>query len=558
MDENKDKINMSIEGEKTAAQTERQAVRLALIDACYDILYKEDGVYLENFTELLDGAPLDLSFVAYDLGRRNIRGLDLNLALAQIKRHETTIKLAEYQEETPVDSDVAAAISKDGLSAVMALLPPSPSGNRRSADDILTKIRDEWKVTYGLSELAVRNAVESNMYFTPVKIAAGTVPQKGADGYLEFLFNREHRCSPEIAVDGSADYKNLNLFESVAADAPIVKRVPPKEGIDGYNVKGELLPAKPGSEAKFPPAKNVKMSEDGLTMFAAKSGRIDYVYGRIEISDVYNINGNVDMGVGNIKFAGDVHVMGNVIANLTIEAAGLIEVSGFVEGATLIAGRDIILKNGIQGMDKGKLIAGGNIVAKFMENCTAEAKGNIVSDYIVHCSVLAGGGVTMKGKWGKIIGGHVRAGREVSASIIGSPAYDHTIIEIGVAPDMRAKHVELDALRVQLKTQLQKIDGIVRFAPANDTPERQEMRRKLIGTRDHLEEKYNETVEELTAYSDIMSKSSGGRVNATKCAYPNVKIVIDSGIMTLKSTYDFVTFKNRDGEIVFPSCEVTP
>lgn len=558
MDENKDITDQNTGDEKTAAKPEPMAVRLALIDACYDILYKEDGVYLENFTELLDGAPLDLTFVAYDLGRRNIKGLDLSLTLARIKRHEPAFKIAEYQEETPVDSDVAVSISKDAMSAVMSLLPPSPSGKRRSADELLKKIREDWKVTYGLSEAAVRNAVESNMYFTPVKIAAGTEPQKGADGYLEFLFNREHRCSPEIAADGSADYKNLNLFESIAADAPIVKRVPPKEGVDGYNVKGELLPAKPGSEAKFPPAKNVNISEDGLTMYSAKSGRIDYVYGRIEISDVYNINGNVDMGVGNIKFAGDVHVMGNVILGLTIEATGLIEVSGYVEGATLIAGRDIILKNGIQGMDKGKLIAGGNIVAKFMENCTAEAKGNIVSDYIVHCSVIAGGGVTMKGKWGKIIGGHVRAGREVSACIIGSPSYDQTIIEIGVAPEMRARYVELDALRGQLKAQLQKIDGIVRFAPANDTFERQEMRRKLIGTREHLEEKYNETVAELASYSEIMSQASGGRVNATKCAYPNVKLVIDSAIMTLKSTYDFVTFKNRDGEIVFPSCEITP
>lgn len=536
---------------------EVSAVRYALIDACYDVLYKEDGVYLEVFAELLDGAPLNPAAVTYDLSRRNIRGLDLNGVLMRIKRHESSIKIAEQQDETPVDSAVAVSIPKDGMSAEMVLLPPSTSGKAKTADEILDAVKNEWGVIYGLNEQAVRNTVESSVYFTPVIIAAGKTPEKGTDGSLEFLFSCEHGYSPEIAADGSADFKNLNLFEKVSANAEIIKRIPPEPGIDGYNVKGELLPAKPGAEAKFPPGKNVAISEDGQTMLAAMSGRIDYVYGRVEISDVYNINGSVDMSVGNIKFEGDVHIHDNVIAGLTVEASGLIEVGGYVEGATLIAGRDIVLKNGIQGMDKGKLIAGGNIVAKFMENCTAEAKGNIVSDYIVHCSVLAGGGVTMKGKWGKIIGGHVRAGREVTASTIGSPSYDHTIIELGVAPEIRAKCVEYDALRVQLKTQLQKIESLVRVVPSNDS-DRQEMRDKLIATRDHIYQQYEEVVQQITEYSEILSKSSGGRVNVTKCAYPNVKIIIDSAIMSLNSTFDYVTFRNRDGDIVFPSCEVMP
>lgn len=539
------------------AQPEIAAVRFALVDACYDVLYKDDGVYLETFTELLGGAPFNPAFVTYDLTRRNIRGLELGGVLTRIKRREATIKLAEKQDEFPVDSAVAVSISKDAMSSVMCLLPPSLSGSRKSADEILDNIKNEWGVVYGLNEQAVRDTVESSAYFTPVTIATGLEPQKGADGSLEFLFNREHSYSPEISSEGNADYKNLNLFEKVVAGQPIITKIPPEPGTDGYNVKGEMLPAKQGAEAKFPPGKNIAISEDGQTMSASKSGRIDFVYGRVEISDVYIVNNNVDMSVGNITFEGDVHIRGNIIAGLTVQASGLIEVGGYVEGATLIAGRDIILKNGIQGMDKGKLSSGGNIIAKFMENCTAEAKGNIVSDYIVHCSVLAGGGVTMKGKWGKIIGGHVRAGREVTAHIIGSPSYDQTIVELGVAPDMRVKYVEYETQRAQLKSQLQKIESLVRVVPSNDS-ERQDMRNKLIATREHLSQQYDEVMQQITEYGEILSKSCGGRVNATECAYPNVKIMIDSAVMILKSTYDYVTFRNRDGDIVFTSCEVTP
>ncbi len=71
--------------------------------------------------------------------------------------------------------------------------------------------------------------------------------------------------------------------------------------------------------------------------------------------------------MGNINFPGDVEIKGNVISNLTVTATGNIEILGAVEAASIIAGKNIVLKTGIQGMDKGVLQAGGNITARFIE-----------------------------------------------------------------------------------------------------------------------------------------------------------------------------------------------
>jgi uncharacterized protein (DUF342 family) len=527
-------------------------------DASYEMLYNDEGVFLQVTDELGAGAPLNSQFVSYDLSRRNINGLDISNALVHVRRHESLIKIAEKQDEYVVDSDVVVVISKDAMSAQMALLPPSPSGRLTSFEDILKRIKQQWNVVYGLNEAAIRSAVVCKTYFRPIQIAAGKPAKKGADGYLNFLFKKEHSFSPAIASDGSADYKNLNLFESVMENAPIVVKVPPEKGEDGCTVTGTVIPAKPGSEAKLPPGKNTRLSEDGQCLMAAKSGRIDFINNRIEVSDVYKIPGDVDMHVGNIKFEGDVQIRGNVISGLTIQASGSIEVGGFVEGATLIATKDIILKNGIKGMDKGKLVTGGNIVAKFMENCSVEARGDVISDYIVHCNVLAGGAVTTKGKWGKIIGGLIRAGREVTARTIGSPSYDAMVIELGVAPEIRAKYTQCETERAQLKAQLQKIENLARVAPVKDSADRRAMRQKLLDAKGQLEQQYNELVDEITAYAEILAQSSGGRVNATSCVYPGVKIIIDSAVFITKATYDYVTFKNKGGEIIFPTCEVMP
>ncbi len=74
----------------------------------------------------------------------------------------------------------------------------------------------------------------------------------------------------------------------------------------------------------------------------------------------------------------------------------MIEVHGYVEGAELIAGKDIVLRNGMQGMSQGRLEAGGNILARFIERATVSAKGDVMADYIVQCLVTACGSVILK------------------------------------------------------------------------------------------------------------------------------------------------------------------
>ncbi len=559
MEENKDIMFEPGKKPSLAAQlVSFDTVQYITHDASYKLLYQEDGVFLQFMEEVGAGAPLNPSIVSYDLNRRNITGIDVSNVLVHIRRRESLIKIAEKQDESTVDSDVVVVISKDAMSAHMTLLPPSPSGKPLSFDEIMQKIKEQWGVVYGIDEATVQSAIAGSAYLRPFLIASGKPAKKGADGYLNFMFKKEHGYTPTIGADGSADYKQLDLFESVTEDATVVVRVPPEQGEDGCTVKGDVIPAKPGLEPKLPAGRNTRVSEDGQSLLAAKSGRIDFVNGRVEVSDIYKIPGDVDMRVGNIKFEGDVIIRGNVITGLTVQATGSIEVSGYVEGATLIASKDIILKNGIKGQDVGKLIAGGNIIAKFMENCSVEARGNIVSDYIVHCNMLAGGSITMKGKWGKIIGGFIRAGREVTANMIGSPSYDPMVIELGVAPEIRAKYVDADTRRTQLKAQLMKIDSLARLPSSTLSPDRLAMRQKVLDSRELIEQQYNDAVDELAAYEEILSHASGGRVNATKCVYPGVKIIIDSAIFITKSTFDYVTFKNRGGEIIFPSCEVTP
>ena len=93
-------------------------------------------------------------------------------------------------------------------------------------------------------------------------------------------------------------------------------------------------------------------------------GHVSLVEGKVFVSDVYEVE-NVDLSTGNIDFEGSVQVKGNVSSNFVIRAGGNVIISGVVEGAYIEAGGNIIIARGMNGMTKGILKAGGNIVAKF-------------------------------------------------------------------------------------------------------------------------------------------------------------------------------------------------
>ncbi len=89
-------------------------------------------------------------------------------------------------------------------------------------------------------------------------------------------------------------------------------------------------------------------------------------------------------------------------------ASGTGTVGGVVEGSEIIAGGNIELKTGIQGMDKGRLVASGSINAQFIERATVIAGSDVIADSIIHSTVEAGRSLIMNGRRGSLMGGSIR------------------------------------------------------------------------------------------------------------------------------------------------------
>ena len=220
--------------------------------------------------------------------------------------------------------------------------------------------------------------------------------------------------------------------ESVPVGSKLAIYHPAKKGRPGMNVRGYDLPLNPVKELPPLKGKGIKTDDNDPNLYISTiEGRIDYKPGTINIDPVFTVRGDVDQLVGKIEFYGDVVVTGNVDSGTSIRAGKNISIDGTVESATIQAGGDILLKRGIQGNQKGKIVCRGTLYADFIEQSTVEAKGNVEANAIMNCDVTADGQVILTGSHGAIIGGNTHAAKGISCTELGNDVDLATRVHVG-------------------------------------------------------------------------------------------------------------------------------
>ena len=288
-----------------------------------------------------------------------------------------------------------------------------------------------------------------------ILVAAGTPVRKGEDAIFEWGVDIGDQQPGKVLEDGSIDFRERNLTTVVKKDDFLGRLIPPRPGVSGKDVFGsDLIP---------PPALNIEVitdsrihpepEDDGsISFFAEMGGGIAREIKEKEskkspqrrihigIYPITTIEHDVDYSTGNIDFNGDVVIGGSVQAQFSVKTTGSISIGGYVEsGALIFAGKDIFVKRGVVGAST-ELVAGGDIMAKYIQEATVRAGGDVkAGSYIFNASVRSGGQVWAIGKGeGKsraLIGGLIWAARGVFALSIGSPYNTSTRLVTGIDPE---------------------------------------------------------------------------------------------------------------------------
>ena len=530
-------------------------------DAGYALYYEDSGVFLEAYAQRGSGKELDIAELSRHLSRKNLAGVNTTMIQAVIALRRGRAKIAPPQQESIYGEDVAVTISGDEMEATAILLRPELGGEQLEYGAAEQKIRDAG-VTSGLIEQELKNLLANKDYDKSRVIAKAVMPVDGEAGKLVFHFSRDERTgSPREIGGGRVDLRSLDLYEPVAEGQLLVEKIPATEGTPGEKVTGAQIKQKAGKDVNIPRGKNVDINAEKTEMRAKFSGMVEFINNSVNVSSVYSINGDCDVSTGNIDFDGSVHISGSVRSGYTVRASGGIVVGGMVEAATLIAGGSVEVKGGMQGADKGRIEAGGSITMLYIERGTAIAENSITVDASIHSTLEAGGSIKAEGKRGAIIGGRAGAAGNVVASVIGAASHASTEIEVGMTPKKRARIQYLEEEIEKLKGELVKLDQLDAYLGNSKGKMDPETWKKLFisgaENRKVNEQATEEYTGEVEALKAELSHATESKVHVFETTYYGAKIIIGNGIFKVTNEIQYSTFKYRDSEVMYVSCELS-
>ena len=300
-----------------------------------------------------------------------------------------------------------------------------------------------------------------------IPIAKATPFERGKEASFKWQIDIEREQIGKVLEDGSIDFRERNLTTVVKEGDLIGVLTPTVEGTPGIDVLGnEISPPRPVNIEVLTDARiEARDVEEGIGFFAGSGGGVTHEIEvrksrqrtrrriRIGISPISNIEGDVDYSTGNIDFHGDVIIQGSVQSLFSVKATGGVSIGGYVEaGAFISTGKNIAIKGGVVGANT-ELVAGGSVMAKFIQEATIRAVEDVQAGaYIFNASVRAGGRVIVLGKGeGKsraLVGGLIWGGKGIEATSIGSPYNTGTRLVVGVDPDRVNR---LDQLRANIR-----------------------------------------------------------------------------------------------------------
>ena len=444
-------------------------------------------------------------------------------------------------------------ISPDKMYAYAKFYAASEGGGELTVEEILKDL--EFKgIKFGIKQSVIAQYIQHREYCEDILLAEGVAPVQGKDAYIEYKFNTDKKAKPTLKEDGSVDFFNLNILCHCAKGDLLAVLHPEEQGADGMNVFGERVKPADVKTTNFKFGKNIEKSEDGLTLTSMVDGHVELVEGQVFVSDMLVVE-NVDNSTGNIEYEGSVQVNGNVFTNFSVKSKGDIVVKGVVEGAELQADGNIIIARGMNGMGRGTLNAGGNIVAKFLENATAQADGYIASESILHSRIMAGGEVNVDGKRGFITGGKVVAAGGINVKTLGSEMGADTVVEVGADPKIKARIAQLQKLIEEDNKTLQTIQPVL-LSTRQKLQQGIKLGSDVVKQIQTLNVKYQEAQtalkaneEELNELMEQVGNTTQAQVKVKGMVYPGTKVCIDDVSMTVQKNAHFCRFVRERGDV---------
>lgn len=458
---------------------------------------------------------------------------------------------AEVSEDSFENAAILLRTSADNMTEWMFLFPPQ-GGTDVTPEEIAVAL-DESRVKFGIDWDLAQRVVSERLYFKLLPIARGQQPVDGTDGKLIECYPRESTLTLKERPDGTIDYKSSGSTRLISIGDVICRLEPPGDPVNGVDVRGAKVQAKPGRPARFPRIKNTVVSPEGDELRSSISGHIYFENDQFMVESLLVIDGNVDGTVGNLDYDGDIRIQGDICEGFTVKATKSITVGGMVASATVVAGGNILVEKGVNGNGMGRLEAKGKICSKFLENCTAASGGDIIAESIIWSDLFCRGSVTVTAGRGVIIGGSVVALESITAKVVGNSSRRHIDITLGCPPEILEKR---DKLEAELSVLQKELSGMIKdlsfLQGKTEDPRRNKQYNELCLKKPLLQMRERRMAAQLKDAYEIIAAAKRGTLRC-ETLFPPARIFIGAGTQMVNEVHNNCLIYGANGEVMIGS-----
>jgi len=437
-------------------------------------------------------------------------------------------------------------VNQERTEAKLEIVPEPENFEEISADQLVAILKKEGVIA-GISKkhlIAVRDKFNHDQSQPVTTIIAKGMPSKPVlQHQYQFHFSTGKNIG-QVKGSDQIDYKSKGVIKYLQPGDVLLEINLGQEGVPGRLVDGSVTkntPLTPLRKYKAGPGVALEEKDKTIIYSATTPGQPLLKGDQLEISEIYQLKGDVDLETGHIKFAGPIEISGSLLADFKIISNADVSIGKTISGSIKTKG-NLTAKGGIIGSETEKIIVGGELICEYISTAQHIQTGGpiTVSKHIINSHIISNQTVSCQ----ESITGEskISAFYGVTCAELGNDQGSETSIEIGDATELneRLKKIEeflepltaesiaiVDQLGMQV---LMKKDTSI--LPEEKRPEADKLLQKYLAIEENAG-RLKAKKSELEAKAEAGLKA---RVTVKDCAHPGTTIKIGLETYTIDRT----------------------
>lgn len=294
-----------------------------------------------------------------------VNGADVNGKLNIHENDSIEVTIDEVKPSREIQLDISAdnmeayisIIYNPGIKFILKDLPECSGCNLETTaaeknmppsftfDEVMQKLSEK-NISYGIMKDKIPEIIRSGCQH--LLIAKGNKPIDSVDDSIGVNFKTDSDIL-EFSEDtnGNIDFKSIGSISGVNEGDIIAVKKAGHNGTDGVDVSGNIVKSKAGKKLKL--KAGAGCSVKGECIVASISGKPCLKGSIFYVFKVHEVDRDVDISTGNIKFIGDIIVYGSVKEGMELDSGNSVIIYKDVERAKISS--------------SGSVTVGGNIIS---------------------------------------------------------------------------------------------------------------------------------------------------------------------------------------------------